>query len=56
MSEDNRAGDHIWWICDVRKFQSHYPEWTYRYDLNATLEEIVEGIRGRELEASGDAD
>ena len=24
--EDNRIGDHIWWISDVRKFQSHYPE------------------------------
>ena len=23
--EDNRIGDHIWWISDVRKFQSHYP-------------------------------
>jgi len=24
--EDNRVGDHIWWISDVRRFQSHYPE------------------------------
>ena len=38
--EDNRIGDHIWWISDVRKFQSHYPEWSYRYDLRGLLEEI----------------
>jgi CDP-paratose 2-epimerase len=43
----NRVGDHIWWISDVRKFKSHYPEWNYRYDLHTTLEEIVEGIQSR---------
>jgi CDP-paratose 2-epimerase len=38
--EDNRIGDHIWWISDVRKFQSHYPGWWYRYGLREILEEI----------------
>jgi CDP-paratose 2-epimerase len=38
--EDNRIGDHIWWISDVRKFQSHYPKWRYRYDIRGILEEI----------------
>jgi len=38
--EDNRIGDHIWWISDVRKFQSHYPDWKYRYDLRGILKEI----------------
>lgn len=38
--EDNRIGDHIWWVSDVRKFQSHYPNWSYRYDLRGILEEI----------------
>ena len=38
--EDNRIGDHIWWISDVSKFQAHYPEWHYKYDLRTTLEEI----------------
>jgi len=38
--EDNRIGDHIWWISDVRKFQSHYPGWNYRYGLREILEEI----------------
>lgn len=38
--ENNRIGDHIWWISDVRRFQAHYPEWKYRYDLPAILREI----------------
>ncbi len=44
---ENRAGDHIWWISDVRKFQSHYPDWEYRYDLDDTLIQIFEGLRKR---------
>jgi CDP-paratose 2-epimerase len=38
--EDNRIGDHIWWISDVRKFQAHYPGWHYRYGVREILEEI----------------
>jgi CDP-paratose 2-epimerase len=38
--EDNRIGDHIWWISDVRKFQQHYPSWRYRYDLRTIFTEI----------------
>jgi CDP-paratose 2-epimerase len=38
--EENRIGDHIWWISDVRKFRGHYPGWGYRYDLRGILEEI----------------
>jgi len=45
--EENRVGDHVWWISDVRKFQSHYPEWRYRYGLEAMLREIHDGIRER---------
>lgn len=39
-SEQNRTGDHIWWISDVRRFQADYPGWTYRYDIDAILNEI----------------
>jgi CDP-paratose 2-epimerase len=40
--EDNRIGDHIWYVSDVRKFQAHYPNWKYRYDLRAILQEIYQ--------------
>jgi len=42
--EANRVGDHIWWISDVRKFQSHYPSWTFRYGLREILDEIYRAI------------
>lgn len=38
--ENNRIGDHIWWISDVRRFQRHYPAWSLKYSLRAILEEI----------------
>jgi CDP-paratose 2-epimerase len=43
--ETNRIGDHIWWISDVRKFQSHYPQWKFRYGLREILEEIHRACR-----------
>jgi CDP-paratose 2-epimerase len=46
-SEDNRVGDHIWWVSDVRKFQSHYPEWRYRYDLEGLIGEIHAALDDR---------
>ncbi|MBD1852269.1 NAD-dependent epimerase/dehydratase family protein [Cyanobacteria bacterium FACHB-502] len=39
-TDDNRSGDHIWYISDVRKFQSHYPKWQYKYSLRNILEDI----------------
>jgi CDP-paratose 2-epimerase len=43
--DDNRIGDHIWWISDVRKFQQHYPTWQYRHDLESILQEIHQATR-----------
>jgi hypothetical protein len=45
--EQNRSGDHIWWISDVRRFQSHYPGWQYHYDIRRILTEIAEGLESR---------
>jgi CDP-paratose 2-epimerase len=49
--EDNRIGDHIWWISDVRKFQEHYPTWKFRYGLREILEEIHEAVVATEVPA-----
>lgn len=38
--EENRIGDHIWWVSDVGKFKEHYPEWHYLYDCDRIIEEI----------------
>lgn len=38
--ESNRIGDHIWWISDVSKFKSHYPDWELTYTVEDILKEI----------------
>lgn len=38
--EQNRIGDHIWYVSDVSKFKSHYPGWQYKYDGDMIIEEI----------------
>lgn len=38
--DQNRVGDHIWYISDVSKFQAHYPTWKYEYTLEQTLRDI----------------
>src|SRR6185295_3163821 len=46
--EDNRIGDHIWWVSNVAKFQSHYPAWSYRYDMEGILREIHDVLQAGE--------
>ena len=36
-----RIGDHIWYISDVSKFKSHYPEWGYTYDMERIFEDLA---------------
>ncbi len=42
-ADDNRIGDHIWWISDVSKFRGHYPEWDYTYSIWDILQDIYNG-------------
>ena len=46
-SEANRTGDHIWWISDLSRFRSHYPNWSLTYDVAAILREMYELNRDR---------
>jgi CDP-paratose 2-epimerase len=43
----NRIGDHMWWVSDVRKFRSHYPEWRFQYDIAAIMADIHDGLTQR---------
>jgi CDP-paratose 2-epimerase len=45
LSKENRVGDHIWYISDVSKFQEHYPEWKFEYDIDDILKEMCEAVR-----------
>jgi CDP-paratose 2-epimerase len=40
--EDNRIGDHIWYISDLSKFKKKYPNWSITYDVPRILREIHE--------------
>jgi len=40
--DQNRVGDHIWWIGDNAKFESHYPEWKMEYDVGRILTDIYD--------------
>jgi CDP-paratose 2-epimerase len=41
-TEDNRIGDHIWYISDMAKFKAHYPAWRQQHDLRGLLNEMFE--------------
>ncbi|MBP7927788.1 NAD-dependent epimerase/dehydratase family protein [Patescibacteria group bacterium] len=41
-SDKNRSGDHMWYVSDVGKFKEHYPNWEYKYDGDAIIQEICE--------------
>lgn len=46
-SDENRIGDHIWWIGSLRRFKADYPEWHLTYGIRAILEEIFLENEGR---------
>ena len=43
-SETNRIGDHIWYVSDLSKFKSHYPDWNWEYDLRQTLVQMHDSM------------
>jgi len=45
--EQNRAGDHICYISDLSKMQSHYPGWTITRSLADIFTENVRGWQSR---------
>jgi len=51
-SDQSRVGDHIWYVSDTRKFQSHYPKWDYAHDFRTTVKQIVESHTARDRTAS----
>ena len=47
-----RIRDHIWWVSDNRKFESHYPN-SLSYDLEGIMREIHDGLTQRLAGAAG---
>jgi CDP-paratose 2-epimerase len=46
-SEENRIGDHIWYISNLEKFKRHYPHWKWTYSVLDILAEIYEANQER---------
>jgi CDP-paratose 2-epimerase len=46
-SESNRIGDHIWYISDLSKFRSHFPDWHWENNLKDILVQIFENMAQR---------
>jgi CDP-paratose 2-epimerase len=42
VSDEARSGDHIWYISDLSKFKSHYPEWDITISLEETIKQMVD--------------
>ncbi|MEI2717468.1 MAG: hypothetical protein V9E98_10805 [Candidatus Nanopelagicales bacterium] len=40
--DENRIGDHIWWIGSNARFADHFPNWGLTYDVPAIMREIYE--------------
>jgi CDP-paratose 2-epimerase len=39
--DENRSGDHIWWISDTSRFRDHYPGWAPARGVRDILTEIL---------------
>jgi CDP-paratose 2-epimerase len=45
--DENRIGDHIWYISNVDKFKAHYPDWAFTYDMDMIIEDMIQSIDRR---------
>jgi len=41
LSDNTRSGDHQWWISDLTKFKSDYPEWSITKDVKSIIKDII---------------
>jgi CDP-paratose 2-epimerase len=42
-SNTNRVGDHIWWVSDISRFRSHYPDWRFEHNLKDIMQAVIDG-------------
>lgn len=52
LGEENRIGDHRWWISDLEPFKEDYPGWEITRDVRDILREIHERNLERWVSAS----
>ncbi len=42
-SDTHRVGDHMWWVSDITRFESHYPEWRIKHGIEEIMRAVIEG-------------
>ena len=52
LSDENRIGDHRWWISDLSAFREDYPDWRLEYGIEEILREMIEQNSERWLAGS----
>ncbi len=51
-SDDNRSGDHIWWISDITRFQDAYPGYELKYGIEDIIADLHDNGISRWKDAS----
>ena len=41
LKKQNRVGDHIWYISNMKKFKNHYPKWKQIYSSEKIIDELL---------------
>tara|TARA_B100002051_G_scaffold266914_1_gene294676 strand:+ start:3053 stop:4099 length:1047 start_codon:yes stop_codon:yes gene_type:complete len=41
FKKQNRIGDHIWYISNMKKFKSHYPKWKQIYNTEKIIDQLL---------------
>ena len=39
--KENRVGDHIWYISNMKKFKKHYPRWKQIYSTKKIINQLI---------------
>jgi len=51
-ADQARKGDHICYISNLRKFQTHYPQWEITRSLDHILEEMIAAQRAQQVHSA----
>ena len=41
LKKENRIGDHIWYISNMKKFKAHYPKWKQIYNSEKIIDQLL---------------
>jgi CDP-paratose 2-epimerase len=47
LNQVDRFGDHIWWISDLTRFRTHFPEWQFTHNMEEIMQTVIDGLTER---------